>query len=122
MLPAWLLHCAVFGCLLGYYNVLGQLKYRKNPAPDGHRCGICPTYYRKICAFDFTTNLTYIFDNHCVMDLYNCIHATDFEQTNYGACLYFGNFAYVHGLKYEDQDYDEDHIMVIGAKKNPDFA
>ncbi|XP_028030009.1 uncharacterized protein LOC114242903, partial [Bombyx mandarina] len=100
----------------------GNLEYKKDPAPDGHRCGICPTYFQKICAFDASTNNTFIFDNHCVMDLYNCLQGTEFVTLHYDKCLYFGNFAYVHGYKYEDLDYGEDHIIVKDTVKNPDFV
>ncbi|XP_045455840.1 uncharacterized protein LOC123665600 [Melitaea cinxia] len=94
----------------------------KKPPTEGRRCGICPTYFHKLCAFDFQTNETYIFDNVCIMDLYNCIHGTEFVKLNYENCLYFGNFAYVHGLKYEDYDYGEDHFIITNSKKNPDFV
>ncbi|XP_073941330.1 uncharacterized protein isoform X1 [Choristoneura fumiferana] len=99
-----------------------DMEFKQFPAPDGHRCGVCPTYMQKICAFDMSTNSTYIFDNHCIMDLKNCIEGTDFTPLNYEHCLYFGNFAYVHGFKYEDQDYDESHFIVTGSHKNPDFV
>ncbi|XP_049887462.1 uncharacterized protein LOC126381933, partial [Pectinophora gossypiella] len=95
--------------------------YKRNPAPDGHRCGVCPHYFQKICAFNFQTNSTYIFDNHCIMDLYNCIEGTEFQTITYEHCLYFGNFGYVHGFKYEDEDYGEDHVIIKGSKKNPDY-
>ncbi|CAD0195635.1 unnamed protein product [Chrysodeixis includens] len=98
-----------------------HLQFIRNPAPDGHRCGICPMYFQKICAFDLTSNNTYIFDNHCVMDLYNCIEGAAFVQMKYERCLYFGNFGYVHGYKYEDMDYGEDRIVVKHTQKNPDF-
>lgn len=39
----------------------------------------------------------------------------------YDKCLFFGNFGYVHGYKYEDMDYGEDHIVVKHSQKNPDF-
>ncbi|KAJ8734633.1 hypothetical protein PYW08_013883 [Mythimna loreyi] len=103
------------------YGPLKPLAYKREPAPDGHRCGVCPTYFQKVCAFDFLTNSTHIFDNHCVMDLYNCIEATEFAPMKYEKCLFFGNFAYVHGYKHEDEDYGEDHIIVKNSKKNPDF-
>ncbi|XP_060810400.1 uncharacterized protein LOC106129348 [Amyelois transitella] len=96
-------------------------EYKRNPAPDGHRCGVCPTYFQKICAFDLINNSTFIFDNHCIMDIYNCIEGTEFVPLNYDRCLFFGNFAYVHGLKREDKDYGEDHYIVKNSKKNPDF-
>ncbi|CAB3236901.1 unnamed protein product [Arctia plantaginis] len=99
----------------------GHLKYKQNPAPDGHRCGLCPTYMQKICAFDFDTTSTYIFDNHCIMDLFNCRRGTNFQPVGYDKCMYFGNFAYVHGFKYEDMDYNEDNVLVMGSKKNIDF-
>ncbi|CAH0699209.1 unnamed protein product [Spodoptera exigua] len=86
------------------------------------RCGVCPTYFQKICAFDFKSNSTFIFDNHCIMDLYNCMESSAFTPIKYEKCLYFGNFAYVHGYKYEDMDYGEDHITVYHSKKNPDFV
>ncbi|XP_052757715.1 uncharacterized protein LOC113522798 isoform X2 [Galleria mellonella] len=103
-------------------NGNGEIEYKRNPAPDGHRCGVCPTYFQKICAFNFKNNSTHIFDNHCIMDLYNCIEGAEFIPMNYEQCLYFGNFAYVHGYKYEDEDYEGDHIIVKGSKKNPDFV
>uniref|UniRef100_A0A2A4K377 Kazal-like domain-containing protein n=1 Tax=Heliothis virescens TaxID=7102 RepID=A0A2A4K377_HELVI len=103
------------------YGAIPPLKFRMNPAPDGHRCGVCPTYFQKICAFDFKTNSTFIFDNHCVMDLYNCMERTGFFPMKYEKCLFFGNFAYVHGFKHEDIDYGEDHVIVKQSKKNPDF-
>ncbi|CAK1548235.1 unnamed protein product [Leptosia nina] len=106
---------------ISYDDVVG-IEYKQNPAPDGHRCGICPTYFQKICAFNFDTNATYIFDNHCIMDLYNCIHGAEFIPMKYENCLLFGNFAYVHGTKKEDYDYEEDHIAIINSKKNPDFV
>ncbi|RVE43257.1 hypothetical protein evm_012087 [Chilo suppressalis] len=104
------------------YGEGSKMQYKRNPAPDGHRCGICPTYLQKICAFNFETNATFIFDNHCIMDLYNCIDGTDFVPMKYEHCIYFGNFGYVHGHKYEDVDYGEDHIIVKHSKKNPDFV
>ncbi|XP_047028286.1 uncharacterized protein LOC124636291 [Helicoverpa zea] len=103
------------------YGAVKPLKFRMNPAPDGHRCGVCPTYFQKICAFDFTSNSTFIFDNHCVMDLYNCMERTAFFPMKYEKCLFFGNFAYVHGFKHEDIDYGEDHVVVKQSKKTPDF-
>ncbi|VVC90932.1 unnamed protein product [Leptidea sinapis] len=99
-----------------------QLIYKRNPAPDGHRCGICPTYFEKICAFNFGSNSTYIFDNHCVMDLFNCLHGTEYIPLNYENCLHFGNFGYVYGIKREDLDYEEREYAIINSKKNPDFA
>lgn len=45
----------------------------------------------------------------------------DFTPMKYEHCVYFGNFAYVHGFKYEDMDYGEKNVMVKGSKKNPDF-
>ncbi|XP_045502879.1 uncharacterized protein LOC123699872 [Colias croceus] len=119
---AILIHFYRFCNGASYDDIIG-IEYKTNPAPDGHRCGICPTYFQKICAFNFQTNSTYIFDNHCVMDLYNCIHGTVFVQLKrYENCLYIGNFAYVHGIKREDSDYGEDHIGIIDTKKNPDFV
>ncbi|KAF9416708.1 hypothetical protein HW555_006021 [Spodoptera exigua] len=56
------------------------------------------------------------------MDLYNCMESSAFTPIKYEKCLYFGNFAYVHGYKYEDMDYGEDHITVYHSKKNPDFV
>ncbi|OWR47378.1 hypothetical protein KGM_213087 [Danaus plexippus plexippus] len=56
------------------------------------------------------------------MDLFNCIHGTDFTQMKYENCLYFGNFAYVHGTRFEDADYMEDHFAIKNSKKNKDFA
>lgn len=103
------------------YGRVEPLTYRINPAPDGHRCGVCPTYFQKICAFDPKSNSTYIFDNHCVMDLYNCMEDSAFFPMKYEKCLYFGNFAYVHGYKHEDLDYGEEHLTVLHSKKNPDF-
>lgn len=47
---------------------------------------------------------------------------TDFVPLNYENCLYFGNFAYVHGYTYEDEDYGEDTFIIKGSKKNPDFV
>ncbi|XP_075987501.1 uncharacterized protein LOC142984072 [Anticarsia gemmatalis] len=99
----------------------GHVPFAVNPAPDSHRCGVCPTYFQKICAYDVFTKRTFIFDNHCIMDLYNCLEGTQFSPMEYDKCLYFGNFAYVHGYKYEDMDYGENHIVVKNSKKNPDF-
>ncbi|KAL0895942.1 hypothetical protein ABMA27_011947 [Loxostege sticticalis] len=84
-------------------------------------CGVCPTYFQKICAFSFGTNTTFIFDNHCIMDLYNCIEGTDFIPLKFEHCVFFANFGYVHGYKYEDFDYGEDHIVVKNTNKNPDL-
>ncbi|KPJ06705.1 hypothetical protein RR48_11752 [Papilio machaon] len=109
-------------CTLCIYEYDRPLVYKKNPAPDGHRCGLCPTYYQKTCGFNMQDNTTYIFDNHCIMDLYNCFEGTEFITMNYNKCLYFGNFAYVHGFKNEDKDYGEDHFIIKGSKKNPDFV
>ncbi|XP_013167303.1 PREDICTED: uncharacterized protein LOC106117501 [Papilio xuthus] len=109
-------------CALCNYEYDRPLVYKKNPAPDGHRCGLCPTYYQKTCGFNMQDNSTYIFDNHCIMDLYNCFEGTEFITMNYNKCLYFGNFAYVHGFKNEDKDYGEDHFIIKGSKKNPDFV
>nr|XP_034841511.1 uncharacterized protein LOC117997353 [Maniola hyperantus] len=111
-----------FLCII-FYLCKGdtRLKFEKPPR-EGHRCGICPTYMQKLCGFDFQTNQTYIFDNICIMDLFNCIHGTEFIKLNYENCLYFGNFAYVHGIKHEDYDYGEDHISITNSKKNPDFV
>ncbi|CAH0699210.1 unnamed protein product [Spodoptera exigua] len=120
-LTLWLL-CVVFSVEAQDYGPIEPLNYRLNPAPDGHRCGVCPTYFQKICAFDFKSNSTFIFDNHCIMDLYNCMESSAFTPIKYEKCLYFGNFAYVHGYKYEDMDYGEDHITVYHSKKNPDFV
>ncbi|XP_026324326.1 uncharacterized protein LOC113233411 [Hyposmocoma kahamanoa] len=98
------------------------IKFKQNPAIDNHRCGVCPTYFQKICAFSFANNATYIFDNHCIMDVYNCIEGTDFITITYEHCVHFGNFAYVHGYKYEDEDYGEDNIIIKSSAKNPPYV
>ncbi|KAJ0181026.1 hypothetical protein K1T71_003111 [Dendrolimus kikuchii] len=121
ILSLWIAFLVFSACKSWDYGEQKRIEYKRNPAPDGHRCGVCPTYYQKICAFDFSSNSTFIFDNHCVMDLYNCIEGTGFSPLKYEHCVYFGNFAYVHGYKYEDYDYGEDHIVVKNSKKHPDF-
>lgn len=55
-----------------------------------------------------------------VMTLWKNLFA-DFNPIRYEQCIYFGNFAYVHGFKYEDLDYGEDHIIIKNTKKNPDY-
>lgn len=45
-----------------------------------------------------------------------------FSPMKYEHCLFFGNFAYVHGFKYEDMDYGEDHIVIKNTPKNADFV
>lgn len=46
----------------------------------------------------------------------------EFVPLKYENCLYFGNFGYVHGFKFEDMDYGENHVKVINTKKNPDYV
>ncbi|KAI5642447.1 hypothetical protein NE865_05474 [Phthorimaea operculella] len=115
MFQSLLVLCATFTLGLCY------VEYKTNPAPDGHRCGVCPTYFQKVCAFNLQNNATFIFDNHCIMDIYNCVKGTEYQPMTYENCLYFGNFAYVHGYKKEDEDYGEDHLTVYAAAKNPPY-
>ncbi|XP_041974322.1 uncharacterized protein LOC121729768 [Aricia agestis] len=84
-------------------------------------CGTCPAYFQKVCAHDISTSSTFIFDNECVMNLYNCKHKTEFVRVNYERCLFFGNFAHLQGLNNDDYDYG-DHITVKYVKKNSDFV
>lgn len=55
-------------------------------------------------------------------ELYILILFSDFVPLTYEHCVYFGNFAYVHGYKYEDADYGEDQYIVKSALKNPPYV
>lgn len=51
-------------------------------------------------------------------------YVLEFAPLRYEHCVYFGNFAYVHGHKYSDKhdDYDDRHVYIFNAMENPFFA